>query len=159
MRFHPIAWQAALILTLGVPMPATAQKPQPHRQQTLQQRVEAKLGEVGPGPRFGLVVTTADGRELVAVAPDQRFIPASNTKMFSTAVAFASLSGLDGPDASGGAAVRLEMNGREAHDVILSGNGDARLSSAPDCVVNCLAALADAIAKQARQIGRASCRE
>ena len=152
--FYPTAWRlAALILTLGAASPTTAQKLQTFQQQTLQQRVEAKLSEVGPGPRFGLVVTTADGRELVAIAPDQRFIPASNTKMFSTAVAFASLSGLDRPDASGGAAVQLQMNGRGAPDVILSGNGDARLSSAPDCVANCLAALADAIAKRARRVG------
>jgi len=154
MTSLPSAWQAAaLVLALGVASPTAAQKPQTLQQQTLQQRVEAKLGEIGPGPRFGLVVTTQDGRELVAIAPDSRFIPASNTKMFTTAAAFATLTGLDRPDASGGAAVRLEMNGRGAPDVILSGNGDARLSSASDCVANCLAALADAIAKQTRRVG------
>src|SRR3990170_7575914 len=152
MTSLPSAWQAAaLVLALGVASPTAAQKPQTLQQQTLQQRVEAKLGEIGPGPRFGLVVTTQDGRELVAIAPDSRFIPASNTKMFTTAAAFATLTGLDRPDTSGGAAVRLEMNGKGAPDVILSGNGDARLSSAPDCAANCLATLADAIAKRARR--------
>lgn len=153
MRFTPTAWQAAaLILALGAPSPTAARKPQTVQQQTLQQRVEAKLSEVGPGPRFGLVVTTAEGRELVAIAPDSRFIPASNTKMFTTAAAFDTLAGLDRPDQSGGASVRLETDGRGAPDVILSGNGDARLSSAPNCVANCLAALADAIAKRARRV-------
>jgi D-alanyl-D-alanine carboxypeptidase/D-alanyl-D-alanine-endopeptidase (penicillin-binding protein 4) len=37
------------------------------------------------------VVLDADGKEIVAVNPDGRFIPASNTKMFTTAAAYASL--------------------------------------------------------------------
>jgi D-alanyl-D-alanine carboxypeptidase/D-alanyl-D-alanine-endopeptidase (penicillin-binding protein 4) len=37
--------------------------------------------------------------------------------------------------------------------VILTGRGDARLSSAPDCVANCLAALADAVAARTRRVG------
>ena len=154
MRFFPTAWHwAALVLAVGTASPTIAKKPQTLQQSSLQQRVEAKLGEVGVGPRFGLVVTTEDGRELVAIAPDSRFMPASNTKIFTTAAAFASLSGLDRPDVSGGAAVSLASNGRGAPDVILSGNGDARLSSAPDCVANCLAALADAIRMRTRRVG------
>ncbi|MBA2920207.1 D-alanyl-D-alanine carboxypeptidase/D-alanyl-D-alanine-endopeptidase [Sphingomonas sp. CGMCC 1.13658] len=134
-----------LVAALGFAQPAVAREP-------LQQRVEAALAEAGPGTRFGLVVTTADGRELVAVAPDDRFIPASNTKMFPTAATFASVAGLDQPDASGGAAVRLEQSGRGAPDVILTGHGDARLSSADDCTVDCLATLADAVAAKTRHV-------
>src|SRR3954468_14123322 len=114
-------------------------------QAPLQQRVEAALAAAPAGTRFGLLVTTEDGRELVAVNPDGRFIPASNTKMLTTAAAFANLAGLDQPDAAGGASVRLERAGRRVPDVILAGHGDARLSSAADCVVDCLAALADAV--------------
>ncbi len=121
--------------------------------QSLQQRVETRLAEVGPGTRFGLVVTDPDGRELVAINPDERFIPASNTKMLTTAAAFATLRALDQPDSAGGAAVRLEQHGREAPDVVLVGNGDARLSSAADCVSNCLAALADAVAARTKRVG------
>ena len=134
----------ALILALA-PVPAAA------AQEGLQQRVEARLREAGPGTRFGLVVATEDGRELIAIAPEARFIPASNTKLFTTAAAFATLPGLDRPDALGGAAVRLENEGR-APDVVLVGHGDARLSSAPDCVANCLAALADAVAARTRLV-------
>ena len=43
---------------------------------------------------------------------------------------------------------RLGPAGKRAPDVVLEGHGDARLSSAPDCAVNCLAALADAVAAQ-----------
>ncbi len=110
------------------------------------------MGAAGPGTRFGLMVTTEDGRELIAINPDGRFIPASNTKMLTTAAIFANLAGLDQPDAVGGAAVRLDGDGRSVPDVILTGHGDARLSSAPDCVVNCLAALADTVAARARQV-------
>jgi serine-type D-Ala-D-Ala carboxypeptidase/endopeptidase (penicillin-binding protein 4) len=118
---------------------------------TVQQRVEARLGEAGPGPRFGLVVATEDGRELVAIAPDSRFIPASNTKMFTTAAAFAILPGLDAPDEAGGASVRLEGD-RLVRDVVLEGRGDARLSSSASCVEDCLAVLADAVATATRRI-------
>lgn len=116
-------------------------------QQGLQQRVEASLGEAPTGTRFGLVVLDEQGREIVAVNPDSRFIPASNTKMFTTAAAYATLAGLDAPDAAGGAAVRLD-----GRDVILTGNGDARLSSATDCVTDCLATLADAVAAKTRRV-------
>ena len=118
----------------------------------LQQRVEAALAEAGPGTRFGLVVTTEDGRDLIAINPDSRFIPASNTKMLTTAAVFATMTGLDQPDAPGGAMVRLDRSGGRAPDVILIGRGDARLSSAPDCVANCLAALADAVAARTRRV-------
>ena len=133
-------WTALLILALPAPIAAAAQD-------TLRQRVEERLRQAGPGTRFGLVAATEDGKELVAIAPEDRFIPASNTKMFTTAAAFATLSGLDEPDRTGGAAVRLE-----GADVVLEGNGDARLSSAPDCVTDCLAALADAVAAKTRNV-------
>jgi D-alanyl-D-alanine carboxypeptidase/D-alanyl-D-alanine-endopeptidase (penicillin-binding protein 4) len=129
----------------------TAATPAVARGGSLQQRVEAKLCEAGPGTRFGLVVATESGRELIAIAPDERFIPASNTKMFTTAAGFVALP-LDAPDTSGGAAVRLEGQAK-APDVVLQGRGDARLSSAPDCVVDCLAALADAVAARTKVIG------
>ncbi|MGK6356254.1 D-alanyl-D-alanine carboxypeptidase/D-alanyl-D-alanine-endopeptidase [Sphingomonas sp. DT-207] len=116
-------------------------------QQELQQRVETSLAEAPLGTRFGLVVLDEQGSEIVAIDPDDRFIPASNTKMFTTAAAYATLAGLDRPDAAGGAAVRIEGG-----DVILIGNGDARLSSTADCVIDCLATLADAVAAKTRRV-------
>jgi D-alanyl-D-alanine carboxypeptidase/D-alanyl-D-alanine-endopeptidase (penicillin-binding protein 4) len=139
-----VGWRGVfLALALGLAAPAAAQAP-------LGDRVEAKLREAGAGTRFGLVVATEDGRELVAIAPEARFIPASNTKMFTTAAAFHEMAGLDAPDVEAGAAVRLE--GGRRPDVILEGRGDARLSSAPDCVSDCLAALADAVARRTRRV-------
>lgn len=138
---------AVLILALAAATPAPAEAPS-----ALQQRVEAKLGEAGPGTRFGLVVATEDGRELIAIAPESRFIPASNTKMFTTAAAFHALPGIDRPDVEAGTAVRLEPAGRGLVDVIIEGRGDARLSSRPDCVSDCLAALADAVAAATRSV-------
>ncbi|MES2445193.1 MAG: D-alanyl-D-alanine carboxypeptidase/D-alanyl-D-alanine-endopeptidase [Pseudomonadota bacterium] len=131
----PLLFALALIAT-----PAAAQD------LPLQQRVEAVLAQAAPGTRFGLVVADADGREIVAINPDQRFIPASNTKMFTTAAAFWTLD-VAAPDAAGGASVRLE-----GRDVVLEGHGDARLSSADDCTVDCLATLADAVAARTRRV-------
>ncbi len=137
---------ATVILALAVAAPVAARTPATPPPQSLQQRVEAMLSEVGPGLRFGLVVSTEHGRELIAIAPDARFIPASNTKIFTTAAAFATLLGVDQPDEAGGATVRLETRGRKSPNVVLKGHGDSRLSSSPDCISDCLAALADAVA-------------
>ena len=121
--------------------PASAQTP------TLADRVQRVFKTQGPGTRFGILVTTADGREIVAIRPDDRFVPASNTKLFTTAAAFETLASLDQPDAAGGTAVQIE-----GRDVVLAGRGDARLSSARDCVSDCLATLADAVRREKRRV-------
>jgi D-alanyl-D-alanine carboxypeptidase/D-alanyl-D-alanine-endopeptidase (penicillin-binding protein 4) len=108
------------------------------------------LAKAPPGTRIGLLVVDADGRQIVAIRPDERFIPASNTKLFTTAAAFATLD-VAAPDTSSGATVRLE--GAERPTVILAGHGDARLSSAPDCRVDCLSTLATAVAERTRIVG------
>lgn len=144
---------APLLLLLATAAPAWAQAvPAAAPSPSLQQRVEARLAEAGPGTRFGLVVTDESGRELIAIAPDDRFIPASNTKMFSTAAAFHRLSALDQPDAAGGTAVHIEPAGRGPGDVVLEGRGDARMSSAAGCAVDCLSTLADAVAARTRAV-------
>jgi len=119
----------------------------PSHAQNLQRKVEAALAEAPRGTRFGFVVADDKGREIVAVNPDGRFMPASNTKIFTTAAAYWMLPGIDRPDATGGAAVRME-----GQDVVLQGNGDARLSSTPDCMTDCLSGLADAVAKRTRTV-------
>jgi len=125
-----------------------------HAQQSapLQQRVETMLHAAGQGPRWGLVVADETGREIVAINPDSRFIPGSNTKIFTTAAAFVTLDGLDQPDAAGGAAIRLETYRKGPPDVVLEGHGDARLSSAPDCTTDCLATLADAVVAKTKRV-------
>ena len=127
-----------LMLALAAATPATAQD--------LRQQVQAKLAEAATGTRFGLVVASEDGTEILAIDPDGRYIPASNTKMFSTAVTFATTQ-VNVPDIVSGNAVRLE-----GRDVVLVGNGDARMSSAADCKVDCLAELADAVAARTKRV-------
>lgn len=126
---------AALLLA---PVPLVAQ------QNPLKTEVEMLLAQSGPGLRYGLLVVDEEGREIVAIRPDERFIPASNTKLFTTAAAYARQAALD---AQAGTSVRIEDG-----DVILSGAGDAWLSSAPDCVASCLATLADAVATRTRRV-------
>lgn len=140
-----------LVLALAcaaTPVPAAFAAPPPAQAASLQDQVEQVLATAPAGTRFGLLVTTADGREIVAINPDARFIPASNTKLFTTIAAYALLPGIDAPDAQGGAAVALEAGS----DVALYGHGDARLSSAPDCAEDCLATLADAVAARTRKV-------
>jgi len=108
--------------------------------------VEGALASAGPGTRIGLVVADDEGREIVAVRPDERFVPASNTKMFTTAAAFALLD-TSATDGGAGATVRLE-----GRDVIIAGYGDARLSSAAECITDCLVELARAVAARTRTV-------
>lgn len=153
-----------LVLSLAAALPATAQAAP-----SLQEQVESVLAAAPQGTRFGLLVLDDQGREVVAVNPDQRFIPASNTKLFTTAAAFAVLPGMDRPDEAGGTRVALVPVRAESAmilpgvgpddklpagplDAWLIGRGDARMSSAADCVSDCLAALADAVAAKTRRV-------
>ena len=138
------------LLALG--SPALADRPVPPN--TTRAQVDAVLAAAPKGTRFGLLVMDEAGREVASINPDQRFIPASNTKLFTTAAAYALLPGMDQPDAAGGTQVFLvKAKGRGAPDVVLYGRGDARMSSTPDCLIDCLAALADAVAAKTRVIG------
>ncbi len=109
--------------------------------------VAEAVARAAEGTRIGLVVVDDTGREVVAIRPDERFVPASNTKLYTSAAAFALLE-TAAPDATGGAGVRLE-----GRDVVLVGAGDARLSSAADCASDCLAELAAAVARETRVVG------
>ena len=145
-RLIPLA-----LLTLSAPVLADPPSATVATTLTLQQQVEATLATAPQGARFGLLVVDEAGKVVVAVNPDQRFIPASNTKMFTTAAAYALLPGIDQPDVAGGTQVRLEP-AKGGTDVVLIGRGDARMSSAPDCKINCLGALADAVAAKTRRV-------
>lgn len=103
------------------------------------------------GTRWGLLAVTTDGQTVAEVRADDRFIPASNTKIFVTATAFARLEGLDAPGADG-TSVRLEPGVEGASDVVLVGAGDALLGDGPSCVETCLAELADAVAVRTRRV-------
>ncbi|WP_260928799.1 D-alanyl-D-alanine carboxypeptidase/D-alanyl-D-alanine-endopeptidase [Novosphingobium sp. 9] len=134
------------LLLLALPHPVLADT----GSDTLTKTVTAILAEAGPGTRFGMVVADDQGRELLAIDPEGRYMPASNTKIYTTSAAYYATGGtlaLPG----GGAAVRLEKQGRH-DDVVLVGNGDARLSSADDCKADCLATLADAVAAKTRHV-------
>lgn len=153
MRLMTIPAAAAL---LAAPLPAApfpavplsaAPLPAEDAPADMAQRVMATLRAAGPGTRFGLVVLDDSGAEIVAIAPDDRFVPASTTKMVTLAAAFDTLGDVGRPDAAAGAGVRIADG-----DVILTGRGDARLSSAADCTVDCLATLADAVAARARRV-------
>jgi serine-type D-Ala-D-Ala carboxypeptidase/endopeptidase (penicillin-binding protein 4) len=111
---------------------------------TLEHRAARILADPAlDGARWGMVVTTLDGRELVSIRPDDRFVPASNTKLFTTAAAFHSLTPLDAPDPRAGASLRIVPRAGEAvPDLLLVGGGDGRLADTPDCLVDCLASLA-----------------
>lgn len=134
---------AALLLSL-VPVSAGA------KSDALTTTVEQRLAEGPTGARFGLLVATPEGETLVSIAPDQRFIPASNTKIFTTVLAYSQLPLLE--QTAKGTAVRLEPGADGVADVILHGRGDPQLSSADGCTADCLRTLADAVAARTRRV-------
>lgn len=106
------------------------------------------LQTIAEGSTIGILVVDDQGREIVSISADHRFVPASNTKVFTTAAAFALLPELNTSDFASSATVALE-NG----SVILKGRGDARMSSAADCRSFCLVSLADSIAAKMPRVG------
>lgn len=152
MRSFSVPFAAALLLAV----PVAAQTPT-----APPQTVEQALALAPAGTRFGVLVVDDEGRDVLAIRPDDRFIPASNTKLFTTATAYALLA-----DKVAGARLGTEGFGRyapgafiglaeregAAPDVILYGRGDAQLSSAADCKQDCLSELADMIARKTRRV-------
>jgi D-alanyl-D-alanine carboxypeptidase/D-alanyl-D-alanine-endopeptidase (penicillin-binding protein 4) len=132
---------------LAVPAPVQAKTPAsaPHADP-----VAVALAALPQGARMGLLVVDDKGAVLAQASADQRMVPASTTKLFTTAAALALLPDPTAPDATGGADVVLEGPAR-APDVVLRGHGDARLSSASACTQDCLSTLADALARASGQ--------
>lgn len=127
---------AAALLALLACVPAQAQAP------TLAERVRAMLAAPAlAGTRWGLLVVDEAGREVVAIDPDARFVPASNSKLPAV------LADMAAPAPAEGTGVAFE-----GKDVVLVGAGDPWLSSAADCARDCLATLADAVAARTRRV-------
>lgn len=99
------------------------------------------------GIRWGLVVAGTDGTELFALRAEDRFTPASNTKIITTMATYHHLDQLSSPELNPGTQVYLESSITDAPpSLVLYGTGDAMLSDAPDCETYCLSDLADAVA-------------
>ncbi|PCD02277.1 D-alanyl-D-alanine carboxypeptidase/D-alanyl-D-alanine-endopeptidase [Sphingomonas spermidinifaciens] len=126
----------AILLALLPCEPAGAQTP------ALADRVRAILATPDlAGTRWGILVINDAGREVVAIDPDARFVPASNSKLPAV------LADMAAPAPVEGTGVALEGD-----DVVLVGAGDPWLSSAADCARDCLATLADAVAARTRRV-------
>jgi D-alanyl-D-alanine carboxypeptidase/D-alanyl-D-alanine-endopeptidase (penicillin-binding protein 4) len=146
MKFST-AWPAALLLAC-LQACATARAPE---SQALPP--SAPIERQVEGVRLGLMVATLGGEVIEADRAQERFIPASNTKIFTAAAAFHFIPGLTEPDpALGTALLLLPGEAGAAPSLILRGAGDPKLSDRADCLSDCLSALADAVV--ARGIGR-----
>lgn len=109
----------------------------------LESQIRAVLAKPAiEGTRWGLRVEDKEGHVIASIAPDERFQPASNTKVFVTTAVFDAMS--RGPFPNMGNGVRIEQDHGRAH-VLLIGRGDAMMKDRADCEKDCLAALADAV--------------
>jgi D-alanyl-D-alanine carboxypeptidase/D-alanyl-D-alanine-endopeptidase (penicillin-binding protein 4) len=127
-------WCAGLLLFLAsAPWFVGAQERAAERSDVarFRQRAEGALSAGGAGKGFwGALVTDADtGEILYALNSARYFTPASNAKLFTTALALATL----GPDfrirTTIEAAGNLDRTGRLRGDLVLVGRGDANLSN------------------------------
>ena len=101
------------------------------------------------GIRWGLVVADMDGTELLAIRANERFTPASNTKVITTLAAYHHLAALETRDLTPGTQVLIEQASPDGLPIlVLQGGGDAMLNDAPDCEAYCLATLADQVAER-----------
>lgn len=99
------------------------------------------------GVRLGVMVATLSGEPVFADKASQRFIPASNTKLFTVAAAFHMMPGIDQPDPALGTSLQLVPGADgDLPSLLLVGAGDPALRDGADCVSNCLGELADAVA-------------
>lgn len=143
MKSSPNFRRATLWLTLGFALffargsaraqqSATTPGPASAREDVagFRARVQAELDKAGADQgTWGVLVTDADSGEVVyALNPTHYFLPASNAKLFTTAMALGAL----GPDfrihttVMGAGALR---DGRLEGDLVLVGAGDANLSN------------------------------
>jgi len=135
-----------LFVGIGAPRPGilarAGEKPRPRQERAgppaalrqsvarFRARLEAKLAESGPSKGdWGVLVVDADtSRTLYALNADRYFTPASNTKLFTTALAMAAL----GPDYRFRTTLEtrgsVDANGLRG-ELVLVGRGDPNLSN------------------------------
>ena len=96
------------------------------------------------GLRFGISVTDLEGNVLVAHRADERFVPASNAKLFVTAAALASETELTALDPA--LRVVSERGETALPTLALIGRGDPTVGYGEECEARCIETLAEAVA-------------
>ena len=104
----------------------------------------ADLHSALAGLRYGVSVTDLDGKVLVSHRAGERFMPASNAKLFVTAAALATEAELSALDPA--LHVRLEPADSGPPKLVLVGRGDPTIGYGDDCEARCLETLAAAVA-------------
>lgn len=174
-------WLVVLALLAGPWLPVTAQSPaaappaqgqaqkkkpgkEPADVKKFRERVEKELAEPRAAKgHWGILVVDAEtGATIYERNADQYFTPASNTKLFTTALAMAKLGGAYQFRTTVETTGRMDAQGRLSGNLVLVGRGDPNLSprklpydksteadGAPDKI---LASLADQVAAIVRQV-------
>ncbi|MEL7545493.1 MAG: D-alanyl-D-alanine carboxypeptidase/D-alanyl-D-alanine-endopeptidase [Pseudomonadota bacterium] len=96
------------------------------------------------GTRWGILVQDETGNDVFALRAEERFLPASNTKIVLSMAGYHHAEALADLASFGTRLVlREHPDGVLPPDLILLGGGDAGLGDGPECETTCLATLAD----------------
>ena len=106
---------------------------------------EAEAYSALEGLRYGISVTDLDGNILVEHRAHERFMPASNIKLFVTATALAAETELSALDAS--LKVELEQAAVGPPNLVLMGRGDPTIGFGSNCNTRCIETLAKTVAE------------
>lgn len=114
---------------------------------TLPANVESALSNPEQaGTRWGILVVDEAGQAVYQRRADERFLPASNTKIVSSMAGYHFADAI-AERASPGTKLFLvsDPDGGTDPDLVLVGGGDAGLQDGPDCEETCLSQLADSV--------------
>jgi D-alanyl-D-alanine carboxypeptidase/D-alanyl-D-alanine-endopeptidase (penicillin-binding protein 4) len=131
-------------------VPARPEQPTPQSppQTALESALVASADKADiKGIRWGFLAVAEDGSTLIASRVDERFLPASTTKLFATAAAFRFLPDVTKPNPALATTIMLQPGAADgAPNLVLVGAGDFMLRDGPNCVTQCLSTLADQVA-------------
>ncbi|MEL6686426.1 MAG: D-alanyl-D-alanine carboxypeptidase [Pseudomonadota bacterium] len=97
------------------------------------------------GSRYGISVTDLDGTILLEHRANERFMPASNVKLFTTVAALAAEKEIEALDLS--TQLLVEPTEVGPPNLVLVGHGDPTIGFGPECEERCLETLAKAVAE------------
>lgn len=145
-KTHPNSLKIALASTLSLLFAACATAP-PQAPPIAKPTDTLYSNPAHTGVRFGVHIADLQGNTLLSERADERFMPASVTKLITTAAAFDARAELSTQANGTGLSAYLATEiGQTTPSLVVRGSGDAGIGDGPLCETRCLSGLVDQIA-------------